>query len=235
MVSSCARMSLETRRPRGQGVAVDRHLARQVAPVDLVLPGLPSRTCHLVQPHDARRCRRRCCCGEGQPLEVLGACARRGEPHVHVVGLVVRRAPVAHGLAGHQRAQERAICATDRPRSEAASRRTSMSIVGLSGLTLESRSTSPGRPDALDHQGGQPLQFLQVGALQRELDLLVAADRVEQARVRHGDAGHLLEAFAQHADIWSTLRGGPCGPPAHVDRRVDLAPARPVLMVASVY
>src|SRR5258708_24805159 len=35
---------------------------------------------------------------------------------------------------------------TDRPRSAAASRRTVMSITGLSGLRLLSRSTSPGMP-----------------------------------------------------------------------------------------
>ena len=47
------------------------------------------------------------------------------------------------------------------------------------------------------HQLGQPFELLEIRALQRKLDLFVATHAVQQARMRDGDAWHLLKPLAQ--------------------------------------
>ena len=200
-----------------EGVGVDRHLAGQVAPVDLVGAGALAHLRHLVQPHDARAAVGVGAGGEGQALQVLRRVAGVGrQAHVHVVGLVVRRAPVAHGLAGHQRAQGRGdlrhgqaqVGGGVAPHVDVDHR-----LVGLdAGVQVDQAGDGRGCFSVTSLR--QALQLLQVGALQRKLHLLVAADGVEQADVRHGDAGHLLAA-ARAARRTSGRRcaRGPCGPP----------------------
>ncbi len=180
-------------------ISVHGHFAGQVAPVDLVRAGGCFDTGHLVQPHGALAAIGRGE-GEGQAFQVLWGVAGVGrEAHVHVVGLVVGRAPVAHGLAGHQNAQR----AADLRHAQAQVRR-GLALHhhverGLVGLDARIQVHQAGDvADLLVHQFGQPLQLFQVGALQRELDLFLPTHRVEQTHVGDGDAGHLAQPVAQH-------------------------------------
>jgi hypothetical protein len=77
---------------------------------------------------------------------------------------------------------------------------------GLVGLMLVSRSTRPGGSDLVHHQPRQALELLEIRALQRELDLLLPAHRIEQADMGDGDARHLRQPRAQGGGDWSTLR-----------------------------
>ena len=80
------------------------------------------------------------------------------------------------------------------------------------------------RADFFRHLGGQPLQLLQVGALQRKLDLFTATHRVQQAHMGHRDAGHLLQALAQHTRhlVHTALAVAPVHQP-HIDVGVVLS------------
>ena len=78
--------------------------------------------------------------------------------------------------------------------------------------------------DFFADESAQALQFFQVGPLQGKLDLLVAAHRVEQADVRHGDARHLFEPLAQHArKLVDTDAARLAINQAHIDIGVNLA------------
>ena len=148
-------------------VGVHGHLARQVAPVDLVGAGRFAHAGHLVQAHDAAAA-----VGAGQrkrqALQVLWRVARLGgQAHVDVVGLVVGRAPVAHGLAGDQGAQ---AVGHLRDRQAQVGRRVAAHIDGnhrLVGLDarIEVHQARNGA-DFFIHCARQPCQLLQVGALQ---------------------------------------------------------------------
>jgi hypothetical protein len=98
---------------------------------------------HLRQPHHARlpsapatTSGRRCRSARRRGLGVPGARARRRSRR--------RGAPVAHRLAGHQRAQRAGHGVDVQAQVGGASRRIWIATVGLSGLSVLSRSTRPG-------------------------------------------------------------------------------------------
>ena len=99
-------MSAATWPERARDVGGNLDLAVHVAAVDLVGAAGGQHLGHLRQPHDARRAVGVGADGQAQALDVGGDVARaRRQPHLDVVVLVVLGAPVAHRVAGHQRAQ----------------------------------------------------------------------------------------------------------------------------------
>jgi len=170
-------------------------LAVQVAPVDLVGAG---GVAHRAPPGPAARCgrcRRRWRTAwrrAAAPCPAALLRAARRQPHVHVIGLVVgaRQLPTvwpatrvrsALPSCGHAAGPGR------RPH-RAVPRHVQRRLVGL-GAGIQVHQTG-NAAHFVQRQARQPLQLGRVRALDRERDLLLAADRVEQADVGHGDAGY---------------------------------------------
>ena len=181
------------------GVGIECHFAVEVAAVDLVGAGRFHHLRHLAQPYHAGGAIGTCADSERQALQVLRVVAGfGGQAHVHVVGLVVRGAPVAHGLPCHQNAQRTAQLGG--AQAEVGGR----SVVdldrdgGFVGAHAGIQIDQTGNGAQLVHGGqGQALQFALVRSQNGKLDLLVAAHRVQRACVRDDDAGHALQALTQ--------------------------------------
>ena len=153
----------------------------------------------MVQTHNADTAIGHHRAGQRQPRQVVRCVAGiGGQSHIDVIGLVVRGTPVAHGLAGHQRAQ----CTADLRGGKAqviSGLRPHIDFQrGFVGLDAGVQVHQTGNAD----QPGcdlprQAFEFLEVRPLQRKLHLLVAAHGVQQAGMRDSDARHLFEPLAQ--------------------------------------
>jgi hypothetical protein len=181
------------------GVGGDLDLAQHGAAVDLVGAGALAQAGHLVQAHDARRAVGIQAGGERQALEVAGRAAQLGrQAHHHVVGLVVGRAPVAHRGAGQQGAQRGGDLRRGQAQLGGGLALDDDVQRGLVGLAAGVQVDQAGDgAQALHQRRGQALQLGLVGPLQRELDLLLPAHRLQQAGLGDGDARHLAQALAQ--------------------------------------
>jgi len=149
-------------------IAADGDLARHVASIDLIGPGRFDHRGNLVQVNDARAAVGVGAQREGQVLQIIRAVAGlRRQPHVHVVSLVIRRAPVAHRLAGNEGAQGAGYLADAQAQiggGIAPHRHGQRRLVGFhAGVQIDQARN---RTDFVQYQFRQALEFGQILALQ---------------------------------------------------------------------
>ena len=209
LVEDLADVGRDVARAAAEGVGVDVDLAVQVAPVDLVRAGRRRDVGDLRQPHDARRAvgRRRPTVSGRRCRSAIESRLVRRQAHVDVVVLAVGRAPVADRWPATSVRSAPASMLTLRPTSRrgvALDLDRDRRLVGL-----ERRVEVDQAGDRREPRGDrlrQPLELGQVGALDRELQALAAA-QVGLADVGDGDAGDRAPgARAAAPSSASTLR-----------------------------